>query len=112
MTNFQKNIVNKLLTGCFIVNSKSSGFRVLTQEKHVCLKFDLDTFYALQQYLRKKKNVYVLNKKAIRSLHGGTWIKKQYKKQLRGEQLSNVASIKAIRLERQAIAAEKQLALF
>lgn len=81
MTSLQKTIVLSLLEGCNIADCKTNGYRLRTRENCVIAKFYEPTFYSLKKFLRKEKNgLYVINKKALRSLHGKTWMKREYKK--------------------------------
>lgn len=79
MTNHQKNVIAVLLKGGSIANTASSGFR-LRDEKHcVVAKIRFGSFQTLRKLLRRQKGLYVLNRNAVRQLHGGSWIKKEYK---------------------------------
>jgi len=80
MTDFQKDIIEKLLLGYNIASSGRSGFRLRSPQNSVAKKFSSATFDKIKKYLRKKDLVFVADKKMIRSLHGKSWVKKQYKK--------------------------------
>lgn len=81
MTHLQKTIVQSLLDGCNIANCKSSGYRLRPAKNNVIAKFYSPTFYSLKKILRKEKSgLYVIDKNAVRQLHGKSWIKKEYKK--------------------------------
>jgi hypothetical protein len=81
MTSLQKAIVQSLLDGCNIATYRNGNFRLRTANNCVISKFYEPTFDSLKFILRKEKNgLYVIDKKAVRSLHGKTWIKKEYRK--------------------------------
>ena len=81
MTGLQKTIIQSLLDGCNSANSKSNGYRLRTAQNNVIAKFYSPTFYSLKNILRREKSgLYVIDKNAIRQLHGKSWIKKEYKK--------------------------------
>lgn len=83
ITASQKAIVLSLLDGANIYDARSSGYRLRTADGCVISKFYSPTFFAIKPLLRKEKNgLYVINKNEVRQLHGKSWIKRQYKKQL------------------------------
>lgn len=80
MTQLQKQTVSLLLKGGSIAVG-SNGFRVRNAEHHVEWKINSSTFYSLRYLLRKTNNgLFIMNKSEVRKLHGGTWIKMEYKR--------------------------------
>lgn len=79
MTGAQKNIINKLLEGCTIYGSQH-GFRLRDPQSNVIAKVNPRTWRQIKRLCRREKNgLFVIDKRAVRSLHGGSWIKKRYK---------------------------------
>lgn len=79
MTPLQKDTVEKLLQGFTIANAYRNGYRLRTPQAHVVRKLNEQTFLILKPLLRRHKGLFVINKNAVRQLHGGSWIKKLYK---------------------------------
>ncbi|MFC4261951.1 hypothetical protein ACFOWM_03610 [Ferruginibacter yonginensis] len=58
--------------------------RVVDASFNPVLRVRYETFRAIKDVLRTiSKGVYVINKNKVRQLHGGTWLKQHYKKQLK-----------------------------
>ena len=82
MTELQKNTYLLLLKGGSI-SAGSNGYRVRNEKHMVEWKISSPSFYVLKNVLRKTKNgLFVIDKNAIRTLHGNNWVKKQYRKLL------------------------------
>lgn len=80
MTETQKYIIDMLLDGCTIYGSQH-GFRLRDAQNNVVKKVNPRTWRQIKRLCRKEKSgLFVLDKRAVRSLHGGSWVKKQYKK--------------------------------
>lgn len=79
MTALQKHIALKLLQGCDIYGNQVYGYRLRDEKKNVLLRFNYKTFYRLMPILRRKRSVYVLDKREVRKLHGSCFIKRRYK---------------------------------
>ncbi len=79
MTTLQKDTIIKLLIGYTIAASGANGYRLRSPQAHVCRKISVKTFQRLHSLLRKNKGVFVINKHAVRKLHGKTFIKKEYR---------------------------------
>lgn len=80
MTPVQKKVMTTLLNGGCI----TFGYRVLDHNKNPVARIREKTFKGFKKLLRKSGNVYLLNKKKVRSEHGNSFINKQYKKLLNG----------------------------
>lgn len=81
MTALQKAIVQSLLEGCNIAAYRNGNFRLRTRNNCVISKFYESTFDSLRFILRREKNgLYVIDKNAVRQLHGKAWVKREYKK--------------------------------
>jgi hypothetical protein len=91
MTDTQKYIITQMLDGCTIYGSQH-GFRLRDEKNNVIGKVNPRTWRQIKRLLRKDaKGLFVINKNAVRALHGGSWIKKLYKEQLKSknETISN-----------------------
>jgi hypothetical protein len=82
MTDLQKDTIEKLLLGYTIASSGRNGFRLRTQDAIVIRKINPQTFHSLKPLLRRNKDLFVINKNAVRQLHGNSWIKRTYTKKL------------------------------
>jgi hypothetical protein len=89
MTAVQKNILSKLLHGYSFAGNQTYGFRLYDENMNVQDTFTYRTYFKMRKLLRKDKSGrFVLDKRKVRSLHGKSWIKKEYKKQLHVQQLA------------------------
>lgn len=79
MTDLQKEIIQKLLLGYNIYGNPRYGFRLRSPELHPCRRFSYKTFLSIQNLLRKKGSVFLINKNKVRQLHGKSFAKQEYK---------------------------------
>lgn len=79
MTDAQKHIKTSLLNGCSIYGHQR-GFLLRGTENNFVQKVNPRTYRQVKRYLRKEKSgLFVIDKRKVRSEHGNTWIKQQYK---------------------------------
>jgi hypothetical protein len=80
MTDAQKHIVSMLLEGCTVYGSQH-GFRLRDENANVIMKINPRTWRQIKRLVRKEKKtgLFVIDKRVVRSLHNGTWVKKKYK---------------------------------
>ncbi len=79
MTELQKYIISKLLSGHTLNGDPNHGYRLLSPEKNVSRRIHYSTYNALKPLLRKRGGHFLINKNAVRKLHGKSWVKNQYK---------------------------------
>lgn len=100
MTNFQKQIIKKLLDGGFMCKSKhhSSGgiyYRLFDAKFNPIAKIPersvemVDRYLDVDVFKKDKLGRYVLNISNIRKLDGRNAIKKMYRKKLKERKLQN-----------------------
>jgi hypothetical protein len=82
MTPLQKKIANLLIEGGSIVGNSKYGYRVRDAQHNVKYKFRFSTFYYFKDLLRPRKGMLVLNRTKVRQLHGNTYLKQLYQKQM------------------------------
>lgn len=88
MTHLQKQTLLLLLKGGSIA-AGSNGFRVRNSKHLVELKIKSSSFHTIKYLLRKTKDgLFVMNRTEVRKLHGKSWVKVQYQKQLKLEKSS------------------------
>lgn len=93
MTDKQCHIAILLLKGAYIVGMSHYGYRVYTGIADPQLKFSQDTFISLKKYLRKDKlDRWVIDKRIVRSLHGRSWINREYKRLLKQKNTDHARS--------------------
>lgn len=84
MTDVVKIIIQYMLAGCSIVGSGSSGYRLRSPDHSPILKINPRTWRQIRHLMRKGKyGLFLIDKRKVRSLHGNSWIKKNYKKQIK-----------------------------
>lgn len=79
MTDLQKYIVGNLLNGYNITGNEKYGYRLRSPRGEVCRKFYGATFHTIKPLLRNRGGQFLINKTAVRKLHGRAWPKKRYK---------------------------------
>jgi hypothetical protein len=80
MTQLKKEIIEKLLLGYHIYGNTRYGFRLRDPQHRPCRRFSYKTFLSIQDLLRKKGSVFLINKNKVRQLHGKSFAKTLYKK--------------------------------
>ncbi len=79
MTDLQKKVFKELVAGGTIVVQGSSGYRVRNNNIEPIARLRQKTFNELKSVLRKTNfGTFIINKRAVRSLHGRCWHKKYY----------------------------------
>lgn len=79
MTDVSKQLISNLLAGCSIYGHQR-GFLLRGTENNFIYKINPRTYRQVKSYLRKRKDgLFVIDKRRVRSEHGNTWIKQQYK---------------------------------
>lgn len=80
----QKHIITELFKGCAIYGHQR-GFLLRDTERNAFLgKINPRTYRQVKYYLRKRKDgLFVIDKRVVRKEHGNTWIKQEYKKQIK-----------------------------
>lgn len=79
MTEIQKIALTTLLHNGDVSGNAKYGYRVRDVNHNPVLRISAGHFKKIKNVLRYKKNVWVLNKMAVRRMHGKAWLKQQYK---------------------------------
>lgn len=79
MTNTEKIIAGKLLDGHRINGSSPGCIRLVDLTGHPIMKIPDAFFYEIRPVLRKKKLLFLIDLRKVRSMHGNSFIKKLYK---------------------------------
>jgi len=80
MTALQKIIIGKLIEGHTIAAVGPGQIRLRDESGNPVLKISGNTFYVLKRdYLRKKKGLFLMDLRKVRSMHGNAFAKKFYK---------------------------------
>lgn len=83
MTNVTKALITNLMDGCSIY-THPLGLYLRGTENNFIRKINPRTYRQVKRYLRKRQDgLFAIDKRRVRSEHGNTWIKQQYKKQLK-----------------------------
>lgn len=86
MTDNQKDLVRRLLAGAYVVKVHGS-YKLYEGNMSPVMWLRSDALRGpLEELLVDKDGRLVISRKAIRSLHGKTWIKQYYKRQLQARQ--------------------------
>lgn len=84
MTQKQKQIFQVLFEGGHFVMIAPGRFRARDSKCNPIVTFGPNSSYPIYKFSKKKKNVFVLDKKKVLQLHGNNWIKKIYKETRNG----------------------------
>lgn len=80
MTAIQKIIIGKLIQGHTIAAAGPGQIRLRDESGNPVLKISGNTFYILKRdFLRKKKGLFLVDLRKVRSMHGNTYAKRFYK---------------------------------
>ena len=83
MTDVTKILITNLLAGCSIYGHQR-GFLLRGTENNFVSKVNPRTYRQVKWCLRKRKDgLFVIDKRVVRKEHGNTWIKQEYKKNVR-----------------------------
>jgi hypothetical protein len=77
MTELQKQVITGLIGGGTIA-AYGNNFRLRDAKCNPVIRFTYKTFKPIKEFLRRKDDVYVLDKVAIRKMRKNSWIKKTY----------------------------------
>lgn len=79
MTDTEKIIAGKLLEGHRINGSSPGCIRLVDPAGHPVMKISDAFFYEIRPVLRKKKLLFLIDLRKVRSMHGNSFIKKLYR---------------------------------
>lgn len=91
MNNSQKEAIKILLDGGSISHTGGYGIRLRNKNLEAVRRITQPSFEGLKDFIKKEKNLWVINKSAFRGrdedgqlkLHGKSWAKKYYKQFLK-----------------------------
>lgn len=88
MTDLQKTIFTVLIKGGSIAKTGQS-YRLRDDGVNPVSVFTYRTWFIIRRFVRldRKLNVFVLDRKKVRALHGKSWLKQQYKMTLNKDNL-------------------------